>query len=45
MASLSRVALAEQRGASADLTRMDVWRYYAINQHNRNFRGLNLRGK
>jgi uncharacterized protein YjbI with pentapeptide repeats len=27
-----------------DLTRMDVWRFYAVNQHNRNFRGLCLRG-
>jgi len=29
---------------SSDLSRMDVWRYYAASPHNRNFRGLRLRG-
>lgn len=29
---------------NVDLTRMDVWRYYASSQHNRNFRGLRLQG-
>lgn len=43
-AALDDADEADDEALKPDLTRMDIWRFYAVNQHNRNFRGLCLRG-